>query len=181
MQILCDRLLLREVESTDLEAFHAYQNDPSYLEHYPWSEQTREESKRLIGRFVTWSTDVPRTRFQLASTLIDSGEFIGTCGIRGQAASPGVADMGYDLDPRHWGHGYATEAVRAILCFAFEELGLSIVQAISVVANRRSIGLLGRLGFTEAERLPAGAIRRGYAYPERGVFQLDRASWNRPG
>ena len=68
-----------------------------------------------------------------------------------------------------------------MLHFAFAELELSIIQATCVMANRRSIGVLENLEFGVAERLPAGTVSRGHAWPERGVFELHRASWNRAG
>ena len=65
--------------------------------------------------FVRMLTDLqfeqPRRKFQLAVTL--DGELIGNCGIRRKPASETEADIGYELAPAFWGHGYATEAARA--------------------------------------------------------------------
>jgi RimJ/RimL family protein N-acetyltransferase len=181
MEILTPRLILREARTEDVPSFHLYQNDPRYLEHYPWPEWDCERSKALIARFISWSKEKPRIRFQLAVTLRGTGRFIGTCGIRCQVAGDDHGDLGCALSPDHWGNGYAIEATSAMLDLAFHTLDLQTVQATCVAQNERAVRLLRRLGFREAERIPAGTVERGYAWPERWGFELRRRSWgNRP-
>ena len=63
----------------------------------------------------------------------------------------------------------------------FEELDLDEIEARCVVANKRSVWLLHRLGFEEAERIPPGPGRGEFAdrmLPERCVFLLDRDKWS---
>ena len=63
------------------------------------------------------------------------------------------ADIGYELAPDEWGHGYATEAARAILRFGFEELGLHRISAETVGDNTASARVLQKLGLTLEGRL----------------------------
>jgi ribosomal-protein-alanine N-acetyltransferase len=71
---------------------------------------------------------------------------IGNCGIRVNDPDLREANIGYELDPRHWGRGYATEAARAILGFGFDELGLHRVWAECVADNTGSARVLEKLG-----------------------------------
>ena len=84
------------------------------------------------------------------------------------------------LSPVYWGQGFASEAVRNILQVGFEDLELDEIEARCVVANRRSVRLLHRLGFEEAERIPPGPGRGAFKdrmLPEWYVFLLSRDKW----
>src|SRR2546423_12011041 len=59
------------------------------------------------------------------------------------------------LFPEHWGKGYATEAARAMVSYAFDELELARIVATTENDNMRSIGVMRRLGMT-IERNPSG-------------------------
>jgi ribosomal-protein-alanine N-acetyltransferase len=64
------------------------------------------------------------------------------------------AEIGYAVDYRHQGKGFATEAAEALLDFAFDELGLHRVEATYMPSNRASARVLDKLGFT-----PEGLLR----------------------
>ncbi|MEK6226377.1 MAG: GNAT family N-acetyltransferase [Chloroflexota bacterium] len=58
------------------------------------------------------------------------------------------------LFPKHWGNGYATEAARAMVSYAFDELELARIVATTENDNLRSIAVMKRLGMT-IERNPS--------------------------
>jgi RimJ/RimL family protein N-acetyltransferase len=62
-----------------------------------------------------------------------------------------VADLGYTLDPAYAGHGYATEAARAVVDHVFDELGVRRVTAGAFVANTPSVRILEKLGMRREE------------------------------
>ncbi|CUS06195.1 GCN5-related N-acetyltransferase [Candidatus Promineifilum breve] len=70
-----------------------------------------------------------------------------------EAARAHDADIGYELAPDAWGHGYATEAARAIVRFGFETLGLHRISADTVADNTASARVLQKLGLTLEGRL----------------------------
>ena len=123
MKLDTQRLILREVEATDVDAMFAWQVDLRYLEHYPVERTSRQDTLDLVGRFIGWKLERPRWRWQLAISLPISGELIGSCGVRRAEPDSPSADIGYELNPDHWGHGYATEAVGRNVAFAFDEVG----------------------------------------------------------
>ena len=57
-------------------------------------------------------------------------------------------EIGWHFHPDHWGHGYATEAARAVLGHAFNDLGLPVVNAIAYAGNKASFAVMRRLGMT---------------------------------
>jgi RimJ/RimL family protein N-acetyltransferase len=177
MNIRTARLVLREIVAGDVDAMHAWQTDPRYLEHYPQTETARADTKALVDRFLAWQAAPPRWRWQLGVTLASTGALIGCAGVRRAAVDADTADIGYELDPRHWGRGYATEAVGALLDLAFGDLGLAELTAVAVRANRRSLRVLARLGFEIVEVIPPGPGRGDLPWPERCRARLTRASW----
>jgi len=74
------------------------------------------------------------------------------------------AEMGYDLNRAYWGQGIASEALRAIIQFGFEQLNLNRIYAGTIADNHESVCLLERLGF-ERE-----GTRRGFSWEDDGTF-----------
>jgi ribosomal-protein-alanine N-acetyltransferase len=162
MQLMTERLILREFTPDDWPAVLAYQSDPLYLRYNPWSERTPEAVQEFVGMFLANQVDQPRFKFQLALVLRSSAELIGNCGIRKDSFDAHEADIGYELSPAHWGRGYATEAARAILRFGFTELGVHRVWSWCVAENTASAHVLEKLGM-----LPEGRLRDKEFFKER--------------
>lgn len=148
MQLTTERLILREFTPGDVPAVFAYQRDESYLRYYPWTKRTEADVREFVQRFLDWQNEEPRRRFQFAVTLPDSGGIIGSIGIRRKPDNDHEAEIGYELAPEHWGHGYATEAAGEILDFGFGELNLHRISASLVAEHSASARVLERLGMT---------------------------------
>ncbi|MGH6953671.1 MAG: bifunctional GNAT family N-acetyltransferase/(deoxy)nucleoside triphosphate pyrophosphohydrolase [Alphaproteobacteria bacterium] len=87
--------------------------------------------------------------------------------------------LGYWIGRPFWGHGYATEAVRAVVDHGFAGLGLDRVRASAVAENRASIRILEKLGFAYVGREREPAPARGGA-TEVEVRVMTRAEWAEP-
>lgn len=83
------------------------------------------------------------------------------------------AILGYWAGEAHAGQGYVTAAVKALLPFAFDELGLHRVQAACVVGNERSIAVLRKCGFRE-EGIARGMLRINGSWRDHQVFAILR-------
>ena len=79
--------------------------------------------------------------------LLGSGEHVGCCGLRPYDLAKGVLELGCHVRRTHWRHGYAQEAARAVIGYAFESLGASALFAGHNPANESSRQLLSKLGF----------------------------------
>ncbi len=76
---------------------------------------------------------------------LNDGTTIGACGV-GLAEGP-APELGYWLGHRYWGHGYGTEAVRALVDYAFGEMEYESLQAGARVSNPASRRVLEKCGF----------------------------------
>ncbi|QBD80414.1 N-acetyltransferase [Ktedonosporobacter rubrisoli] len=146
MILSTDRLILREFERDDWQDVFAYQVDPLYLRYVPWTNRTEQDVRAFVQTFINWRDERPRRKFQFAIVLREEGRLIGNCGIRMNTASARMADIGYELDSRYWGRGYATEAARALLTFGFDKLALHRIWAECIAENTGSAHVLEKIG-----------------------------------
>jgi RimJ/RimL family protein N-acetyltransferase len=141
-----ERLLLRDFVESDWEAVLAYQQDPLYLRYNEWTSRTAEEVRQFTQMFLDHQKQIPRIKYQFAVTLKSTGQLIGNCGVRRDSPETREGDMGYELDPKFWGNGYATEAARAVLRFGFSHMHLQRVSAWCIAENVASARVLEKLG-----------------------------------
>lgn len=161
MILTTERLILRDFVEDDWPAVLAYQSNPLYLRYYEWTERTPEAVRNFIQMFLDHQKADPRYKFQLAATLKSTGELIGNCGIRKHSAGAHQADIGYELDPLHWGNGYATEAARAIVQFGFTTLKVHRIWSWCVADNVGSSHVLEKLGMQLEGRLRDNEFYKG--------------------
>ena len=146
MRIETERLVLREFREDDWPDMLIYWTDPRYRRYYPEVADVERAVRDLVGRFVAAQAERPRRAWQLAIVDKTDGRLIGNCGVRVNDPERREGNIGYELNPRTWGRGYATEAARAILGFGFDELGLHRVWAECVADNTGSARVLEKLG-----------------------------------
>jgi ribosomal-protein-alanine N-acetyltransferase len=87
------------------------------------------------------------TGTRLPVDRVSDGAFIGWCSLTRWNPDYRSASLGYCFDDAAWGHGYATEAVRVLLRWAFDTLDLNRAQAETDTRNVASARVLEKLGF----------------------------------
>jgi len=152
MQLVTERLLLREFVADDWPAVLAYQSDPRYLRYYEWTGRTEQKVREFVQMFLDNQQEQPRRKFQLAVCLRGETRLFGNCGIRLSKENSQVADIGYELAPEHWGRGYATEAARAIVAFGFSELKVHRVETWCIAENTGSARVMEKIGMKREGR-----------------------------
>jgi RimJ/RimL family protein N-acetyltransferase len=76
---------------------------------------------------------------------------IGTIGVKARPDATGTVEIGYDIVPEYWNRGYATEAAKALIGWAFSQLGVKRVVAECLIDNVASARVLQKAGM---RRLP---------------------------
>ncbi len=106
-------------------------------------------------------------------TLRD-GTIIGACGVLQQEAAP---ELGYWLGVEHWGKGYATEALHAVIDYAFTDLAHESLQAGARVTNPASRRVLEKCGF---QWTGVGLYRISSIKSSAPIdrFRLERGIWS---
>ena len=138
------RLLIRPFQEEDADAFFACCQNPNLGNNAGWApHKTIEESREILQNVFIGQENI------WAMILKDTQQLIGSIGIvpDPKRENPQVRMLGYWLDEAHWGKGYMTEAVQAILNYGFNELQLSLITANCYPHNKRSQQVLERNGF----------------------------------
>jgi ribosomal-protein-alanine N-acetyltransferase len=88
-------------------------------------------------------------------------------------------EIGWRLAAEHWGRGYATEAARAALDFAFGPLNLSEVVSFTVPAHARSRAVMERLGMrrSPADDFDHPALSEGHPLRRHVLYRMSRDEW----
>jgi len=148
-EIETERLLLRGPTSADVDVWEAFIVDPDFVRYLPKStvkRTPRERAERKISEYQQRWEQQPLSAMGWAATRKVDGQFIGLCGIEGvPEANDGELD--YLLGKPYWGQGFATEAARAVVRFAFEHTSWERIVAAIVPANVASSRVLDHLGF----------------------------------
>lgn len=140
------RLLLRPFAARDAGSIYALQSNVRVLRYWdspPWTERSRAEA--FIAACRKMEEDGTGARFAI-ETRRDSA-FIGWCSMFRWNPVYRSLGIGYCLDERVWGKGYATEGVRAMLQWAFGTLDLNRVEAELDTRNAASARVPEKLGF----------------------------------
>lgn len=144
-QVETARLVLRRFEPSDLPALMAYRNDPDVARYQSWETFSMREAQSLIAEQQTEEPGRPLSWFQFAFALKATNELIGDALLH-VGPDARLGEVGYTLAVAYQKQGYAQEAMRAILAYAFETLRLHRVMAVLDCRNLPSARLLERLG-----------------------------------
>jgi [ribosomal protein S5]-alanine N-acetyltransferase len=86
------------------------------------------------------------------------------------------AELGYWIGVPFWGNGYATQANRLILEFAFEEADLDLLYARPLVRNEASCRVLEKLGFEHVDTVD-NIFPKWDASDKLGIYELEASDW----
>jgi [ribosomal protein S5]-alanine N-acetyltransferase len=139
-----DRLTLRHLRPDDVDPMHAYLGDPETMKYYP-APYSREFVKRSIEQNLERDKKYGYGLFGVL--LKSSGQLIGDCGLVWQDLPDGSElEVGYHFHPDHWGHGYATEAAKACIDYAFSNAGVDHIISLIRPENTPSRRVAERNG-----------------------------------
>lgn len=174
--IVTERLILRELTPKDLEFYHHHFNIREIIDGcaFPGPENLETAREELELYCLNSFREGKGARWGIV--LKDIKELVGTCGIYGWNKIARRAEIGYDLDPKQWGKGIMTEALRAILRYGFEEMNLNRIQAIIDTENNRSLNLALRLGFRNEGVLRQRTQFKG-GFRDDAIYSLLKQEW----
>lgn len=142
------RLLLRELTDADHGALFEMYQDPRMNRYIGGPPPPREEYWKKVRE--TWPAYYARHGFGLwATERREDGALMGRCGLLSQEVDgERHVEVAYALAPEFWGHGYATEAARAIRDHAFRTLDAPFLISLILPDNAASIHVAERNGMT---------------------------------
>jgi len=168
------RVRLREFRSDDVDGAFAVVGDDRVTHSLSFDSRDREQTRAMIAGAIERAGACPRTEYYLAVALLDDDRLVGFArlGLTGVRA----AKLGTAIAADHWGCGYATDATRTLLDFAFGPLGLHRVTAAIGPGNTASFATVQRLGFTFEGRLRDHVFTNG-AWRDSLLYSILVPEW----
>jgi RimJ/RimL family protein N-acetyltransferase len=176
VQIATERLLLREFDESDGPALHAFESLWEVTRYQSFDQRSLAESHDYVMASIEAAREDPRHVYDLAMILKGEGRLIGRCGFAIGDPDDEQAVLWYTLHPDAWGHGYTTEAARAVVDFGFRSLGLHRIWADTDPANVASIRVLEKLGMRLEGHLREDA-RVNDAWADSLIYAILEREW----
>lgn len=157
-----DRLILRPPVAEDLPWVLAHMNTEAVMRHLAGVRAPEAVAESLADDIAAFHKGGHR---RWTVWLRDSDTRVGRVGLfhlRSPAAPPmlqGQREIGWTFAEAHWGQGYASEAARAVIAYAFDALALPVLWSQTSDSNAASTRMMQRLGFTARPEL-------GYVDPD---------------
>jgi RimJ/RimL family protein N-acetyltransferase len=174
------RLSLRSWRDEDLEPFAAMNGDPRVMEFYP-KTLDRAESNALASRF---REQLDHRDFGLWAVEVRNGPpFIGYVGLSiptfTEHFTP-CTEIGWRLAYEHWGRGYATEAARRVVRYAFETLQLPEIVSFTTALNLRSQQVMQRIGMCSihSDSFEHPLLPELHPLRRHVLYRVSRATWS---
>lgn len=141
-----DRLILRGWKADDYLDLYEYASDYRVNPNAGCSVvKDIEESKHIINLYILRD-------YSYAIALKSENKIIGSIGMDDLAPDEELKNLnqryiGYSLNPKYWGNGYATEASKCLIKYLFKELSLDLIWSSHYDFNLKSKSVILRCGF----------------------------------
>lgn len=133
-----ERLMLRRLKLDDAQAvYDTWASDPEVTKYLPWNAHSSVEVT------IKWLWQVKKEYNDTACydwgiVLKETGQLIGSMGAVREDGEPDRIEMGYCIGKPYWNRGYATEALRRIIRYLSEDVGIKHFTAKHAAENPAS-------------------------------------------
>jgi ribosomal-protein-alanine N-acetyltransferase len=141
------RLVLRKLKVSDYADMYEYSKSDKVTKYLLWrshpdARYTRDylsfvQTQYRTGNFFDWAVVEKETN-----------KMIGTCGFARLDFENNLAEIGYVINPAYWRRGYATEAVKRVVDYGFEDLNIHRIEARYIVGNEVSRRVMEKCGMS---------------------------------
>ena len=152
-----ERLLLREIIKEDAQSIYNCFSNNDVTRYYGLDTLTSiEQAEQFVDLFS--KNYIEKRGIRWGIEIKDKEGIIGTIGFNAWSPKHKKAEIGFELNPKYWRKGYATEAVSKVISYGFEEFDLTRIGAVVFIENKASNELLRKLGFEKE------GVLRNYLY-----------------
>ena len=159
-EIITERLLLRPIRPEDLEEYYQFSGDPDITMMIFLPHSSMDETREFLDKYSKeWDKERP---VLMEYSVVYQGHVIGGVDLE-YLESTGEYEIGWELNRDYRGKGFATEAARGLIRYAFEELGIRTIIAHCDTRNIASENVMKKLGMTLVDNTGTRT------YPRTGV------------
>lgn len=165
IEISTIRTRLRPVHLLDIKAIHRLHSYPEVAQYNTLDiPKDIEDTKAVILPLIADNEAIPVQNYTLAIENNETFAFMGLFGLKIGSLKYKRAEVWYKLLPSYWNQGIATEVLRKMIAYGFEELQLHRIEAGCAIDNLASIKVLEKVGMIkEAHRRQILPLRSGWS------------------
>jgi RimJ/RimL family protein N-acetyltransferase len=180
IELRTERLLLRSFREDDLDRLAEMQALPEVARYLYWEPRSREEvAEALATRIATTRLERDDDWIVLAVERQEDGLPLGDVTIFLRSVEHSLVEVGWVFHPDAAGHGYATEASRALIDLAFDTLEAHRVFARTDARNEPSSALCRRLGMRQEAHFRESELFKG-SWGDELVFAILATEHRKP-
>jgi ribosomal-protein-alanine N-acetyltransferase len=139
-----ERLIIREFTMEDFDDLNAMNSDPEVTKYILGRPFSAEESMNYLKSYLEFYKK--KTGLGVFAAIEkETGSFLGWVCLRPFHTDDEI-ELGYRLNQKSWGKGYATELAKTMVAYGFKKLNLKEIIAIVVPANKNSKNVLSKAG-----------------------------------
>ena len=170
-------LCLRKPRMKDAKDIFRYASDPEVARYVLW------EPHHSVYETASFIRDLrARIRAGYPSSWVvvlrETGTVIGTIGFVWYSDENRTAELGYSFSRQYWNHGYATQALRAVIDAVFSSLPLNRLEAQHDVRNPASGRVMQKCGLTQEGILRGRILNKG-EYVDTALYSILRSDWEK--
>lgn len=153
MILFTPRLILREFRADDFDSLYEYSLDPEIHRFEGVTVPDEAAVRAYLQRALDAQQDDPRTYYLFAVTIRPDDRAIGRIKVKLNNRDGREWEIGWTIQRKYWGQGYASEAAREALSFAFSSLHAHRVIAFCNAHNKASARVMQNIGMQQDGRL----------------------------
>ena len=173
-----DRLILRQWTEEDFSPFAKICADKDVMHFFPktLTEQESHDMARKVQSLIDsrgwgfWAVEIP-----------NEAKFIGCVGLNVPKESMPFAknvEIGWRLAKDFWGNGYATEAAKEVLRYAFVELNLNEVISFAPLGNKASQHIMMKIGMSDTgNNFNHPELDASHPQSEHVLYKINKSQW----
>jgi [ribosomal protein S5]-alanine N-acetyltransferase len=175
MELITQRLVLREFRQNDFDAIRDYESHPE-THRFEKTIPNDEAIETRLNQIVAWSHEHPRSQYCFAITFQPENIVRGQVSLSLNISDIREWEIGWKVHYNYWGNGYATEAANCVLAFAFNDLHAHRVVAFCNVQHAASVRVMNKIGMLQDGRLRETRWWNG-AWQDEFVYAILDRDW----
>lgn len=172
-----ERLFIRPVTIDDKNEIFEYRRDKEINKYQGWIPEKIEDVEVFIGK-VSKQINVPETWFQFAIVDKETQRLVGDLGIHFIDFENKQVEIGFTLNKDFQNRGFATESVKKVIDYLFNDLNKHRIITSIDPGNKNSIRLVERIGFRKEAHFIESLLIKG-KWVDDLIYAMLEKDWDR--
>lgn len=177
MRLETERLIIRPISLNDKNEIFEYRSDAETNKYQGWIPKNIDDVETFIGK-ISKNIDEPETWFQFVIIKRENHKIIGDLGIHFYDFDNKQVEIGCTLNKNFQNKGYATESLKKVIDFLFNELKKHRIISSIDPENKSSIRLVERIGFRKEAHFVKSLFLNG-KWVDDLIFALIEKDWEK--